>query len=268
MSGRFYLPEGAGRGQGGGVPVFLPVPVRISGTPNGGETHGTLTKQRAAVNMDGRVSPEALGRWRAKRDPARRRLNVSKGGQAGLPGGGASCDCCPWRRRTRGRRSARRRRCQGDPLEPRRNRSIWRAEFWREGLSRSLIVAQQAVGGLASLGVRPGCTAGTLLPNSAGTGARPRGWRSVSAVMIQVRAPNSTPSRVVCPASLTRSPRSASSTPAGSRLASISLVACRPVTKSQACALSGSDRDLEGRGRPRSVHGSCSPGQPRLRGRE
>jgi len=67
----------------------------------------------------------------------------------------------------RNRRSARRRRCQGDPLEPRRNRSIWRAEFWREGLSRSLIVAEQAVSALASLGVRRGYKVGTLLPNSA-----------------------------------------------------------------------------------------------------
>ena len=65
------------------------------------------------------------------------------------------------------RRSARRRRCQGDPLEPRRNRSIWRAELWREGLCRSLIVAEQAASALASLGVRRGSEVAALLPNSA-----------------------------------------------------------------------------------------------------
>jgi hypothetical protein len=36
LSRRFYIPEGAGRVKGGGVPVFLPVPGQVLGTPKGG----------------------------------------------------------------------------------------------------------------------------------------------------------------------------------------------------------------------------------------
>ena len=84
LSRRFYIPEGAGRGQVAGVPIFGAFPGRVLGMPGGGPGSRQCAR-------DGRPGGRSSSR-----------LTLEKAGN-GYAGCGGACPVCS---RVRGRRAA------------------------------------------------------------------------------------------------------------------------------------------------------------------